>query len=380
MASPSLKHASMCLLFAATLLSAGTITATGVPVELLRVPQGGIQPQAAIDGYGTIHLVYFRGEPSGGNLFYATRGAREQHWSDPIRVNSEAGSGRRNGAISHAQLALGANRRVHVSWFNMRPPKYFYTRSREDAPGFEKQRNLVTDNVDGVETGASVAADGSGSVAIVWHAGSIAAEDARGVFARVSRDHGLTFGPESRIDDDRGVCACCGLSAVFSRDGGLYALYRAATALVHRDITLLKSTDHGKSFSADKIHEWNIGACPVSTTRITAGPGNGVLMAWETKGQVFVSRAGTDEVLQIVAAPGEQRHRRKNPLAVMNPSGATLLVWGDGPGWRSGGALSWQVFDADWKATHIAGSAEEMPEYSVPEALARPDGSFVVIY
>ncbi len=40
-------------------------------VVLKRVPESGIQPQAALGQDGTVHLVYFRGDPSEGDLFYA---------------------------------------------------------------------------------------------------------------------------------------------------------------------------------------------------------------------------------------------------------------------------------------------------------------------
>ena len=40
-------------------------------VELRRVPEGGIQPQTAVGQDGTVHLVYFKGDPSEGDLFYA---------------------------------------------------------------------------------------------------------------------------------------------------------------------------------------------------------------------------------------------------------------------------------------------------------------------
>lgn len=357
-------------------LACGGAAVGGDEIELIRTPNGGIQPQAAISQNGTIHLVYFRGEPKSGDLFYVSRPVGQSDWSSEVRVNSEAGSARRNGAISHAQLALGADERVHVSWFNMRPPRYFYARSTDDGRSFEEQRNLATKNVDGVEAGASVAADDEGHVAMIWHAGNLAKEDARGVYARVSSNHGQSFEPETRIDDDRGVCACCGLSATWSGDR-LYAIYRAATDFVHRDMTLLTSADAGRSFTAERVHEWNIGACPVSTAKMTPGLDGAALMAWETMGQVFWSRSDSERIVEV---PGAQKDRRKNPVAVMNPAGRTLVLWGDGPGWRSGGRLEWQLYDPSGKPVGNVGHGADIPEYSVPAALVKPDGTFAVIY
>src|ERR1700676_842000 len=39
-------------------------------VTVLRVPHGGIQPQAAVDDKGILHLTYFLGDPSHGDLYY----------------------------------------------------------------------------------------------------------------------------------------------------------------------------------------------------------------------------------------------------------------------------------------------------------------------
>src|SRR2546423_8964286 len=39
-------------------------------VALVRTPEKGVQPQAVMDGKGVLHLIYFRGEPGNGDVFY----------------------------------------------------------------------------------------------------------------------------------------------------------------------------------------------------------------------------------------------------------------------------------------------------------------------
>src|SRR5690242_12926983 len=39
-------------------------------VALLRVPDRGIQPQVAVDSRGVVHLIYFKGDPGAGDIFY----------------------------------------------------------------------------------------------------------------------------------------------------------------------------------------------------------------------------------------------------------------------------------------------------------------------
>jgi hypothetical protein len=39
------------------------------PIDLLRMPQNGLQPQTAVDAQGRLHLIYFKGEPRAGVLY-----------------------------------------------------------------------------------------------------------------------------------------------------------------------------------------------------------------------------------------------------------------------------------------------------------------------
>ena len=61
-------------------------------VTLLRVPHGGIQPQVATDEKGTLHLIYFAGDPSHGDLYHVHSADAGASFSDPIRVNREPGN------------------------------------------------------------------------------------------------------------------------------------------------------------------------------------------------------------------------------------------------------------------------------------------------
>ena len=126
-------------------------------VLVRRVPEGGIQPEAAIDSRGVLHLLYFAGEPAGGDLFYVRSNDLGATFSTPIRVNSQPGSAIATGTIRGGQLALGRNGRIHVAWNgsdralprgainpDLKKPgaPFLYARSTADGAGFEPQRNL----------------------------------------------------------------------------------------------------------------------------------------------------------------------------------------------------------------------------------------------
>src|SRR5438105_10520859 len=88
-------------------------------VGLLRTPGSGIQPQAAVDSKGVVHLIYFKGDPKGGDIFYVRREPGQEDFSKAIRVNSRPHSAMALGTIRGAQLAVGKNGRVHVAWDGM---------------------------------------------------------------------------------------------------------------------------------------------------------------------------------------------------------------------------------------------------------------------
>src|SRR2546425_6202335 len=89
----------------------------GAPeVRLLRTPDDGIQPQAAMDAKGVVHLIYFKGDPKGGDIFYVRREPGQSEFSKPIPVNTQPHTAMAMGTIRGAQLAVGKNGRVHVAW------------------------------------------------------------------------------------------------------------------------------------------------------------------------------------------------------------------------------------------------------------------------
>src|SRR5713101_3190096 len=88
-------------------------------VGLLRTPDSGIQPQAAVDSKGTVHLIYFKGDPKGGDIFYVRREPGEKEFSKPMAVNTQPHTAMALGTIRGAQLAVGKNGRVHVAWDGM---------------------------------------------------------------------------------------------------------------------------------------------------------------------------------------------------------------------------------------------------------------------
>ena len=50
---------------------------------MLRAPEGAKLPQAVLDKAGTLHLIYYTGSMSSGDLFYVTRLLNSGAWAAP---------------------------------------------------------------------------------------------------------------------------------------------------------------------------------------------------------------------------------------------------------------------------------------------------------
>jgi hypothetical protein len=355
-------------------------------VEIAAVPDGGLQPQAAIDPAGTIHLLYFKGDAGGGDLFYVRRSTGESTFSPPLRVTSEAGTAIATGSVRGGQLAVGRNGWIHVAWNGSRAIErdgerqtpMWYSRLRPGAKAFERQRAMGshTRHLDG---GGSVAADGSGRVFVAWHAaGPQDGEPHRRIYVASSVDDGAQFGEERAFGDDSGACGCCGLETLVDPRGRLHLLYRAAGANIHRDAMWLTVGPAGASAPV-RLQPWELPACPMTTFALASAPGE-IVAAWETQQQIFAARL--DPAHQTVSAvtPMPGTGLRKHPAIAINAAGDQLIAWTEGTAWARGGSLAWQLFDRQGRRLASESNAGAVPVWGLVAVVARKDGSFLVLH
>src|SRR5260370_36439903 len=139
----------------------------------MKAANGGMQPQAAIDGKGVLHLVYLKGDPGASDVYYVRREPGKDGWSAPIQVNSRLGSAIAVGTIRGAQLALGRGGRVHVVWngAGQADPSLgapmLYTRMNDPGTAFEPERNLMQ-IAGGLDGGGSLAARPARIAQLSW--------------------------------------------------------------------------------------------------------------------------------------------------------------------------------------------------------------------
>jgi hypothetical protein len=362
---------------------------TTARVQLVRTPNGGIQPQAMTDASGAVHLVYFKGEAKGGDLFYV-RQSGDGTFSKPIQINSIAGSAIAAGTIRGAHLAIGKSGRIHVAWNGSKSAPnsthkgvpMWYARLNDAGTAFEAQRDLMQFSAS-LDGGGSIAADSSGNVYALWHAApddNTRGEEQRALYLARSKDDGKTFTRERKVNPrETGACACCGVRAFVGGTGELFALYRAAAEKVNRDETLIVSRNQGESFEVITEHRWKAAMCPMSSASFAGSTSGNMAAAWETADQVYFAKLQptTLRASTPIAPPGMAK--RKHP-SVATAGDEVLLAWTEGTGWQKGGSVAWQIFDATGSPTEVKGRAPGVPVWGLVAAVAKPDKTFVIYY
>src|SRR6185369_14193921 len=275
---------------------------------------------------------------TGENVYYVKSSDEGNTFTAPIRINSGADTAHPANMYRGPDLALGKDGRVHVIWYcnayQRKLPQdqwgVMYSHLNAETNAFVASRNLNHKPSDNY----SLATDGNGKVAVFWMAG--------GLFYNLSKDSGETFAEPVKIAN-ADTCECCASRAFISTDGTLNCAYRDKANNI-RDMFLLSQPKGQSAFTKEKISvtPWEVKGCPMTGTFLT-GDKNGLITAWETKGQVFFTRSDRNSRSpspKEIAAPVRGG---KWPIALIAPDHSVLLSW------KNGTTLEWQLYGANDK-------------------------------
>ena len=291
---------------------------------------------------GVTHVLYYsEHEP-----MYARTRDGGRSFSEPVSIVDEAS--RREGLEYHVwDMAVDSSDRVHIALGNnawqLKLPRdqwgFFYTRLEPGAERFENLRNINKTPSEGF----SLAVAKDGRVSAIWMADKL--------FAKVSKDHGRTFGLPAEIDASLDPCDCCTTSSTYAADGRLGVLYREETDN-ERDMYLaMWNQDNGQVVRTRiSTTPWKINACPMTFYQISRNS-KGFTAVWPTKSHVYFARLnGNGQPVSPVEIKVPGTTEMRTSILTLDATDGTLVVW------KNSEQLHWQMYDHKGLPTSLRGS------------------------
>ncbi len=358
-------------------------------VRMIPASVEALQPRAAVDAAGALHMVEFHGPRESGELLYRRSTDAGRTYGRPLAVTRGADLASATRASTCAQLAVGKRARAHVVWHrpasDARPAEVLYARLDDAQTAFEAPRAMSSARA-GLEGGSAVAADDSGRVWIAWHAPSKpdASVKERALFVVESRDEGASFGPERVVLPSR-VSACANLQVITEPNGALGLIYRSHVDGKFKDREFFERGS-GLFFkgpgvdAALSLDEWPSRDC-LATTYSSARSSRGWLVAFESQSGVCWTRIDPSVLEpQTYSPPGSSKGRR-HPAIAVNTKDQVLLAWiADGDS-TDGDALEFCVFSSDGKPVgDTVHCGVGVSPQGVLSAVAFGDDRFGIVY
>ena len=192
----------------------------------------------------------------------------------------------------------------------------------------------VTDDGDfGSNSYHSLYAASDGTLFVAW------LDDRDGksaVFFTRSTDGGQTWEPNRRVSSGT-ACPCC-RTAIAASGASVYLAWREVGDGNVRDIVIARSTDHGLTFGpATRVHadDWVVDGCPHAGPSLQVDSGGRVHVAWWTgkEGAAGVWYARSDDGVHFSAAVPLGVARQSMPAHVqlaVTRGGDVVATWDDG--------------------------------------------------
>ena len=275
------------------------------PVELDRgtVPNHPRQPQAAVDGRGSIHVVHGVGQL----IRYRRSDDGGKHYTESVDLPfaQQMSLGMRRGP-----RIVVSDQSICVSFIGGKQGKgrdgdLWALRSVDGGKSWTGPVR-VNDAADSAREGLHAMSIGPhGEMCCVW---LDLRHGVTEVMASVSTDGGGTFGKNVLVykSPDGSVCECCHPSVVIDRRGRIHVQWRNAIGGA-RDLYVASSTDGGAHFGkASKLGtgSWPLDACPMDGGAIATVAGGKLASAWRRDKTVYLAMEGEQEEQRL--GVGEQ--------------------------------------------------------------------------
>jgi len=358
-------------------------------VRFGRVPENGLFPRVAYRD-GAVVVLYFRGDPAGGDLVLARSGDEGVSFSEGVRVNPEEGSVVALETFHPGGVDLGPDGLAHVAWISAADgPRLYYV--HESAEGLAPVLDLGAPA--GLAGNVALAVGPDGRVFLFY---STATPDPQGgedpvteLWSRRSPD-GVHFSDPVTVGRGfDGVSQESMISAHVDVVKGLvYALYRGSHRMrpgqpgMLRPMILLISDDGGDTFESSRADNHKQQRDPRSLSELSQDDET-VLATWEGNGLVcwsLIRRAMKKVNLPVEPKSDEPLYRSK-PTAI-SFQGEILMAWLERPKEDREAAprLAWKVWLKEGRLPQGQGLCPDAPGERCPVAFPRREGGFTILY
>lgn len=228
------------------------------------------------------------------DLYFSRSTDGGAHWTPPLRVNRQPGSVW-GFAVSKPRIAVGRSGTIHVFFpGNEQSPvtkldvvTARYTRSTDQGRTFEEARtinrppdfdrtSMLGEDLSATFSFGTMGVAPDGTVVALWQDIGSMEKTADGANAHVARstDDGRSFSAERAAIANDAVCPCCQLTVAFGGEA-LFLGYRHIYP-DGRDSTVARSNDGGRTFGSEArlpFGKWQIDGCPLKPTELAVdGP------------------------------------------------------------------------------------------------------------
>ncbi|MES2568541.1 MAG: sialidase family protein [Verrucomicrobiota bacterium] len=291
----------------------------GAHLELIPAEfRGAIQPQAAMEPDGRVHVVFGKGTA----IYHVSAADNTAAFSAPLKI---AGLPKLALGMRRGPRIVAGSHHLIVSAISHDDGNLHAWISPDHGASWKALSARVNDVPNAAREGLhAMASDGKGFVAIAW---LDLRNGAMEVQSAVSHDDGVTWGANVRVyqSPDGHVCECCHPSIAIHSRGEIAVMFRNWLG-GSRDMYLALSNDRGATFApAQKLGSgtWPLKGCPMDGGALAFDASGQPVTVWRREKAVFLSDIRSGKHL---AEPALQ------PILIA--TGEALI-----PLWEEGGAL-----------------------------------------
>src|SRR5260221_936784 len=116
------------------------------------------------------------------------------------------------------------------------------------------------------------------------------------------------------------------------------------------------------------------------TSFAMAATADRVVAAWETQQQIYSADLSPDRQTISGVTPMAGTAIRKHPSVAINAAGDRLFAWTEGTAWARGGTVAWELHNQKGERMASGGDAGAVPVWGLVSAIARPDGTVLILH